>query len=249
METGGMQDGYIKLWRKSVNSAVFADPILWKLWCLCLMKATHERFWVTVDGIAKPLELKPGEFITGRFALHREFYPKKRSDQKSPDTIWRKLKILENLQNLHIRSHAKYSIISITNWNQYQESAQQVHNTCTTGAHKQEVNIYSRAHATTDFSKNGIPFKEIVDYLNKQSGKNFKHTTKATKTVIQARWNEGFRLDDFKSVVDVKCEDWLNNKDQVEYLRPQTLFGNKFDSYLNSKPKNKQRDVDPWAEL
>jgi len=79
-----------------------------------------------------------------------------------------------------------------------------------------------------------IPYKEIVDYLNEKTGKNFKHKTAKTRKFIEARWNQDFRLDDFKKVIDIKTDEWLNT-DSDKYLRPETLFGTKFESYLNQK--------------
>ena len=82
-----------------------------------------------------------------------------------------------------------------------------------------------------------IPYKEIVDYLNEKTGKNFKHKTAKTRKFIEARWNQDFRLDDFKKVIDVKSDEWLNT-DGDKYLRPETLFGTKFEGYLNQKTKS-----------
>ncbi|ASN67518.1 hypothetical protein 8AX9_1, partial [uncultured Caudovirales phage] len=81
-----------------------------------------------------------------------------------------------------------------------------------------------------------IPYKEIVDYLNEKTGKNFKHKTAKTRKFIEARWNQDFRLDDFKKVIDIKTYEWLNT-DSDKYLRPETLFGTKFESYLNQKTR------------
>ena len=80
-----------------------------------------------------------------------------------------------------------------------------------------------------------IPYEEIVQYLNQKTGKNFKSTSKATQCHIKARFTDGFVLDDFKQVIDNKCGDWLRDRKMKEYLRPETLFGAKFESYLNSK--------------
>ena len=80
-----------------------------------------------------------------------------------------------------------------------------------------------------------IPYEEIVQYLNQKTGKNFKSTSKATQRHIKARFTDGFELDDFKQVIDKKCSDWLRDQKMKEYLRPETLFGTKFESYLNSK--------------
>ena len=80
----------------------------------------------------------------------------------------------------------------------------------------------------------------IIDYLNQKAGTNYKASTKKTKACIHARFEEGFTQDDFITVIDKKCDDWLGT-DFEQYLRPETLFGTKFESYLNAKvtPKAK----------
>lgn len=80
-----------------------------------------------------------------------------------------------------------------------------------------------------------VPYQEVVEYLNQKTGKNFKHTSKVTQRHIRARLAEGFTVNDFKQVIDNKCSDWLRDQKMKEYLRPETLFGTKFESYLNSK--------------
>mgnify|MGYP001947528800 CR=1 FL=1 len=91
-----------------------------------------------------------------------------------------------------------------------------------------------------------IPYVEIIDYLNSMTGKRFRHTTKKTRQLIKARWNEGFRLEDFKKVIDIKTRQWKNDAKMNKYLRPETLFSPKFESYLNEEMKT--HDVDPQFE-
>ncbi len=79
-----------------------------------------------------------------------------------------------------------------------------------------------------------IPFKEIIYYLNEITNKKFQYTNPTTKRDIANRWNEGYRLDDFKKVIDVKTVEWIGTE-FAKYLRPQTLFGKKFDSYVNQE--------------
>lgn len=79
-----------------------------------------------------------------------------------------------------------------------------------------------------------IPFKLITDLLNQMSEKNYRHTTPKTQQLIRARWNEGFRFDDFKKVILAKCFEWRDNPDMNKFLRPETLFGTKFEGYLNN---------------
>lgn len=86
----------------------------------------------------------------------------------------------------------------------------------------------------------GKPEKYLVRiplaYLNHSVGKNYKYLEKNLKHII-ARFNEGYTLEDFKQVIDVKTEEWKDDPEFFKYLRPETLFGSKFDSYLNQKPK------------
>ncbi len=84
-----------------------------------------------------------------------------------------------------------------------------------------------------------IPYQIILDYLNTKANKKFKGTD-SHKTKIRARWNEGYNLEDFKTVIDNKVLDADNPNSLFDkkYLQPSTLFGNKFDEYLNSSPSN-----------
>lgn len=75
-----------------------------------------------------------------------------------------------------------------------------------------------------------------IVYLNQVANKRYKFVDK-TKKFLLARFNEGYTLEDFKQVIDVKTEEWKDNPEFFKYLRPETLFGSKFDSYLNQKPK------------
>ncbi|ATH93207.1 phage replisome organizer N-terminal domain-containing protein [Bacillus glycinifermentans] len=101
---------------------------------------------------------------------------------------------------------------------------------------EEENNILSGKPDDASSEKDEIPYKLIIDLLNKVAGTKYRHTTPKTKTLIKARWNEGFRFDDFKHVILVKCEEWRGT-DLDKYLRPETLFGTKFENYLNQKPK------------
>src|SRR5699024_11400742 len=55
-----------------------------------------------------------------------------------------------------------------------------------------------------------IPYKEIIDYLNEQTGRKYSHKANKNQDLIKARWNEGFRLEDFKQVIDNKVVDAKN---------------------------------------
>ena len=81
----------------------------------------------------------------------------------------------------------------------------------------------------------------IVSYLNEKAGTKYKASTEKTRKLIRARKAEGFKLDDFKAVIDIKCADWLKDAKMQRYLRPETLFGTKFEGYLNERPAGQEK--------
>lgn len=90
-----------------------------------------------------------------------------------------------------------------------------------------------------------IPYKEIISYLNEKAGTSYRHTTQKTKDLINARFNEKFIIDDFYTVIDKKVDEWLGTEWQ-KFLRPETLFSNKFEGYLNQKI-TKSESSNPFA--
>ena len=77
----------------------------------------------------------------------------------------------------------------------------------------------------------------IVSHLNLKTGSQYKTSGKKMQSLIRARINEGFTVDDFKRVIDIKAAEWGGDEKMDRYLRPDTLFSPKFESYLNQKPK------------
>lgn len=80
-----------------------------------------------------------------------------------------------------------------------------------------------------------------IAYLNQIAEKRYKFIDK-TKKLLTARFKDGYTLEDFKQVIDVKTAEWKDNPNFSKYLRPETLFGSKFDSYLNQKSKHIRAD-------
>lgn len=75
-------------------------------------------------------------------------------------------------------------------------------------------------------------YEDIINFLNQATGKNYKTTSVINRKFITQRLNDGFDIDDFKQVISVKSTNWLGSK-MEQFLRPETLFSNKFESYLN----------------
>lgn len=78
----------------------------------------------------------------------------------------------------------------------------------------------------------------VIDYLNSVTGQHFRPNTKATQQHINARLAEGYKVEDFKRVVDNMWTTWKGTEWE-QYMRPSTLFGTKFEDYLNRKPWGK----------
>ncbi|WP_083989517.1 conserved phage C-terminal domain-containing protein [Streptococcus pneumoniae] len=88
-----------------------------------------------------------------------------------------------------------------------------------------------------------------IAYLNQVANKRYKFVDK-TKRLLLARFKEGYTLEDFKQVIDIKTAEWKDSPEFSKYLRPETLFGTKFDGYLNQKPKTiKGKSEDNFPDL
>lgn len=98
--------------------------------------------------------------------------------------------------------------------------------------------------------KDNIPYQEIVNYLNNSAGTNYRASSKKTRELIKARINEGYTLEDFKVVIEKKTREWINDNKMKAYLRPETLFGTKFEGYLNQPEKElTTKDLTPYTDF
>lgn len=89
-------------------------------------------------------------------------------------------------------------------------------------------------------------YSRVINYLNQKAGKRFSPKSAANKKLINGRIAEGRTFEDFIHVIDVKCEEWLDDPKWSEYLRPSTLFRpTNFENYLNQKMKSDQSQAKP----
>ena len=84
---------------------------------------------------------------------------------------------------------------------------------------------------------------QIIGHLNEQTGANYRSESKATQTKIHARMAEGYTVEDFVAVIDKKCAEWLHDPKMRTYLHPETLFGSKFEGYLNAPERGKNDGI------
>lgn len=161
----------------------------------------------------------------------------------SESTIKRTVRSLEN-QNLLLVGNFNKLKIDNTKWYSinYQELKRMTRppgqidltdGSKWTGPSGQNEQTITIDYPETTTETNKIPYVEIINYLNDVAGKNYRSSTRKSKDLIKARWNEGFRLDDFKKVIDVKNAEWKDSPKWSKFIRPNTLFGPNFESYLN----------------
>lgn len=97
-----------------------------------------------------------------------------------------------------------------------------------------DSNIYSSSNDEPHIELKKI--EDIISYLNEKAGTKYRASGSKTQRLIKARFNDGFNDEDFKKVIDIKVAEW-SGTDMAKYLRPETLFGTKFESYLNQEVK------------
>ena len=102
---------------------------------------------------------------------------------------------------------------------------------------KEVTNAYVIGNSNSkNKEKNNNIYSEVIKYLNEKANTNYRASTKNTQSFISARLKEGFTVEDFKKVIDIKAKNWIGT-DFEKYLRPATLFGTKFENYLNEANK------------
>ncbi len=92
-------------------------------------------------------------------------------------------------------------------------------------------------------------YREIIDFLNLKCGTHYTTRSKKTQSLIHARLSEGFTVEDFQTVIVKKSEEWLDDERMNKFLRPETLFGTKFESYLNQPYKKKKSEESFYERL
>ena len=225
--------GYIKDFRQELESDIWLMPPLYhRVWQYIKYKVNHKDFHLPMrDGTQ--LLIKSGQHLTSLrsigdgvswFEGHRHRVPNARTIQKI-------LNWLENNKMISIergKGNRQYTLINLVNWEFYQSN---------------EVKGNSKKTAMTQvvpINKNdNNENKLIIDHLNQSAGTRFRDSSQKTLSLIDTRLKEGFKIEDFYQVIEIKAQEWMGTEMQ-KYLRPSTLFGSKFESYLNQPISHKQ---------
>lgn len=185
-----MNTGYIKLYRKVTNSFVWTNSDMFKLWILCLMKASHEDRKFLFNG--QEVRLTSGQFATGAHAMAKEYNEGVSSDKAIAwRTLWRWLKKFENEELLTIQSNARYSVITIKNWSDYQSS---------------DKPLTSQRQSSD---------KPLTTYKNEKNDKNEKNINNNNKgSSIRSIWeNNGFGPMSSKTTTDFDY--WISDFEKI----------------------------------
>jgi uncharacterized phage protein (TIGR02220 family) len=232
--------GFVVFHRKVTEWCWYKKPYMLRLFTHLILMANHRpQQW---EGVT----VERGQLVTGRLAL---------SEQTgiSQQSIRTCLTRLERTGEISVKSTNKFSIITICNYDKYQGQKNEANQQSTSNQpainqqlttnnnenneNKEETTMSSATALDPDTSpssleKNGVPVAKIIAHLNTAAQRDFKPAVKATRAKIKARWAEGHRLSDFLAVIDHKADEWLTDEKMQQYLRPETLFGTKFESYL-----------------
>lgn len=224
-----MNRGYVKLWRKTKDSPVFAHEGLLKLFILCILKANHKPADVIIPGILKPIHLEPGQFITGRESLWEDYHQLhlKKKPRRKPTphaiTVFRWLLTLQDMSILHIKSYNKYSIITVLNWIQYQQNEQQMHINCTSNVHKQE-------YSSSKEPKNGVVFR--CGFFSVDADRHEKYERAYPGLNFQQEYSQ--------------METWLTDNPSK---RPKSQWGRFINSWLHRNHKElKKNSGSGWKD-
>lgn len=220
--------GWISIYRKIQNSFVWTNSDQLKLWLLILMKANHSENKFLFNG--EELSVSKGQMVTGVNVLASDFNEGvKPVNRVAGRTLWRWLKKFEKEQMLSIESTSKYSVITVLNWDEYQQND----NHLSSSGQSSVKHLSTNNNDNNENNKTKVDYGALIKYLNEKTGRAF-HNTEANRKLIKARLNDGFTKKDFKLVIDYKSAEWKDNKDMQKYLRPNTLFvPSHFDDYLN----------------
>ena len=175
-------DGWLKLYRSILDSAVFQDAEVLKVWIWLLCNVAFEQHDTICYG--KVIHLKPGQIATGRKKIAQ-------CTDLSENKVYRALTVLKSLGNIEIKATNKYSIITVSNWDKYQDengkrtsSEQQTNSKTATEEHQSNSKTTQHKNGKNVKKEKNIYicsfFQSVWDEYPKKLGKN-----KVTKAAME----------------------------------------------------------------
>ena len=244
-------NGWIKLYRKLQDNTLWQDKPFSKgqAWIDLLLDVNHKEREILLGN--EIIKVQPGEKITSIRLLCEQW-------GWSNTKVKKFLDLLEKQRMATHKSDTKKTVIKVLKYSDYQRSEDKENDTKTHQKHIKSISKAYQKHTNKNVKNlkndkeckevSNIPYSEIVDYLNSVLDTNYRSSSAKTKSLIKARWNEGFRLDNFKTVIDKKAAEWMGDKKCEKWLRPYTLFSNKFENYLNQLSGDDSEDEEKMME-
>ena len=241
-------DNWLKLHRDLMDKPIWKSSTPEQktiLITLLMMANYYENEW---EWKGLPFKAKPGQFVTSLQSIVGNA-----GKGISIQNVRTALKRFEKYGFLTDESTKVNRLITIVNWGVYQSKPKKpnidTNRQLTDSQQTANRQLTTNKEYKNKESKNNniyiVEQEQIIDYLNKKTGSNYKTSTSKTKSLITSRLNEKYTVDDFKKVIDIKSEQWLKDSKMKAYLRPETLFGSKFEGYLNEQ----KEEVNPYAHI
>ena len=226
-----MNNGWISLHRKVLDHPFYKEKRTFskfEAWVDLLLLAGHKDSKFVLGN--ELVEVKKGSFVTSELKLMERWGWGKAKLRSF-------LEMLENDSMIVKKSDRKKTTITICNYCVYQGSDLKIR---PQADHEQTDNGLITDTINNVNKDNKNIYSLVVGYLNEKAGTNYKPASKKTQAHIKSRLNENFTLEDFQAVIDIKADQWKDDAHMSKYLRPETLFGPKFEAYLNERPGSKQ---------
>jgi hypothetical protein len=204
-----MERGYVHMWRKTLDSQIFSNPGLLKVWVWCLLKANHKECWMPYSTGRGDSELlvKSGQFIFGRFSASKELKMK-------PSVVYDRISKLKKLKNIVMESNNHCSVISICNWEIYQSKA--------TGKATGKATAKQQP-SNTNNNVNNIKDINILSEMNPSDATNVPEKIEKPKQQYSDDF-ESFWHEYPNKISKVKCfEKWKRLNPSTELLQKMLL--------------------------
>lgn len=225
--------GWIKLHRKLIESDIFQNEKLLKIFIYCLLKATHQEHSQLIG--LRTIELKKGQFVFGRSKAATELNMKE-------STVWKYMKFLESIKTISIDSNNKFSVITIENWEFYQGIPEEVE--------QQNNNKITTKEQQNNTNKNVKNVKNVKNLYIEQFEKlwtmypNKKGKATAKKKVAKLLKDEEVTYEELKKCIE-RYKQYVINKrassqPNLQYQHGSTFFNGSYIDYLDSNYEEEQ---------
>lgn len=237
-----MQQGWVSIHRSILEHFVWMDkPFnMGAAWVDLILMANHDEKKIPVNG--NIVIIKRGQTYTSCRSLAERW-------GWGLGRVKRFIDTLEREQMVNAEKTKNGTLLTLVNYCDFQDTqntngTQTERRRNTNGTQTERNNKENKENNENNENKKNIYVEQVDDifsYLNQRTGKHFTGRSAAQKKHIIARLKEGYTVEEFKQVIDNKVAAWGHSEKMAVYLRPETLFGTKFETYLNDVETERQK--------